>query len=322
MDELDIIISQPNDAYFKQVFSDPLRATLFFQTHLAADLVTLINWSSLKLEPASFVKQSLQQTHSDLLFTVGFGERELKLYLLFEHQTTVDSEMPLRLLGYVLEILLAHQKTEGLPLPPVLPFVLHQGPERWTVSPCFEDMFDLPEAQASVLLPYLPKFRHLLLDLTQRDPDKDEMHDSLRLVFQLMKLARQKKLADFLLWIAEEMARPGWEVEEALVLMSYLYAMSVDATIDEKQIAHSLEQKPNLKENVMSFAQQLIARGEARGEARGKAEGVWIGKIQLLEQMSGIEVSTTAELEALGQPKLEERFAALEQAYSAKFKQL
>jgi predicted transposase YdaD len=247
MDELEII-AQPNDAYFKQVFSNPQRATLFFQTHLPAEIVALIDWASLKTEAASFVKQTLQQTHSDLLYTVKMDGRELKLYLLFEHQTTVDQTMPLRVLSYVLEILQAHLKNEGLPLPPVLPFILHQGPDRWTASPCFEDLFALTRDTAGLLLPYLPKFQHALLDLTQRDPDKDEFHDSLRLVFQLMKLARQKKLADFLHWIAAEMSRPDWEVEEALMLLSYLYTMCVDATIDEAQIAHSLEQKPNLKE--------------------------------------------------------------------------
>lgn len=321
MDELDIIISQPNDAYFKQVFSNLPRATLFFQTHLEAEIVARIDWPALKLEPTSFVKQSLQQTHSDLLFSLPMDGRELKLYLLFEHQTTVDPEMPLRVLSYVLEILLAHQKTEDLPLPPVLPFVLHQGPERWTVSPCFEDLFELSETQAAMLMPHLPKFRHLLLDLTQRDPDKDEVHDALRLVLQLMKLARQKKLVEFLHWIAGEMSRPDWEVEEALILLSYLYAMSVDVTIDEKQITHSLEQKPHLKENIMSLAQQLIARGEARGIAVGEARGVWIGKVQLLEQLLGEECTPTAELEKLDMRELEGRFNEVEQAYSAKFKQ-
>jgi len=138
VDELDII-AHPKDAYFKEVFSNLQRATLFFQSHLDAPIAALIDWSSLRLEPASFVKQTLQQTHSDLngtelssiwdqfrrrfssknrlnsvpfhsdlLFTARLGEREIKLYLLFEHQTTVDKEMPLRLLSYVLEILLAH----------------------------------------------------------------------------------------------------------------------------------------------------------------------------------------------------------------------
>ena len=91
----------------------------------------------------------------------------------------------------------------------------------------------------------------------------------------------------------------------------------------------------------MSLAQQLIARGEARGivvgeargivvgeargivvgEARGEARGVWIGKIQLLEQLQGSEITPTVALESLDLPKLEARFIELEQTYSAKFKQ-
>lgn len=321
MDELEII-AQPNDAYFKQVFSNPQRATLFFQTHLPAEIVARIDWTSLKTEAASFVKQTLQQTHSDLLYSVSMDGRTLKLYLLFEHQTTVDPTMPLRVLSYVLEILQSSLKSDGLPLPPVLPFILHQGPDRWTASPCFEDLFALSEDAAEALLPFLPKFRHALLDLSQRDPDKDEFHDSLRLVFQLMKLARQKKLTVFLQWIAAEMARPDWEVEEALMLLSYLYTMCVDATIDEAQIAHSLEHKPNLKENIMSLAEKLIARGEARGVTRGKAEGAWIGKIQLLEKMMGAESTPSQELEGLGLVELEDRFTALEQKYASQFKRL
>jgi predicted transposase/invertase (TIGR01784 family) len=315
VDDLDFS-SQPNDAYFKQVFSDPQRAALFFQSHLDAGLVALIDWSSLKLEPGSFVKQSLQQTHSDLLFTARLGEREVKLYLLFEHQTTVETEMPLRVLGYELEIMQAHYKRHGLPLPPVLAFVLHQGPERWTVSPCFEDMFELSDAQAGALLPYLPKFRHELLDLTQLDPDRDEDHAQLRVVLQLMKLARQKRLAEFLVWIADEMQRQGWNVPEPLLLLSYLYAMHADATIDEKQIAHSLEGNPNLKENIMSLAERLIARGEARGEARG----TWIGKIQMLEQLLDRGVTSEAALHAMSADDLKARFSQLEQDYNACFK--
>lgn len=283
-------------------------------------MAALIDWASLKLEPGSFVKQTLQQTRSDLLFTARLGEREMKLYLLFEHQTTVDAEMPLRVLGYVLEIVLAHHKRLGLPLPPVLAFVLHQGPERWTVSPCFEDLFELSDAQAAALLPYLPKFRHALLDLTQLDPDRDEDHAQLRMVLQLMKLARQKRLAEFLVWIADEMQRQGWNMPEPLLLLSYLYAMHADTTIDEEQIARSLDSNPNLKENIISLAERLIARGEARGKALGEACGTWIGKIQILEQLLDKERTAEAILHAMSADDLQARFAKLEQDYNTCFK--
>jgi hypothetical protein len=53
----------------------------------------------------------------------------------------------------------------------VLPFVFHQGPESWNISTTFEDLFPLHDELAADLLPFLPKFRYALLDLTRFDPD-------------------------------------------------------------------------------------------------------------------------------------------------------
>ena len=191
MDELEFH-TQPNDAYFKAVFSDLRLARPFFKRRLPQELSTQMDWSTLALKPGSYVKRSLQQSQSDLLFSVRMGEQSVLLYLLFEHQTTVDPTMRLRLLGYMLEILQTHQREHGLPLPAVLPLVLNQGPERWTVSTCFEDAFALPETAVG-LLRYLPKFEHALIDLTQLDPDQDEDHAELKVALQLMKMARMKQ---------------------------------------------------------------------------------------------------------------------------------
>ncbi len=49
-----------------------------------------------------------------------------------------------------------------LPLPPVLPLLVHQGPDGWKLSCEFADLFGaVPEP----LRPYLPSFRHALVDL-------------------------------------------------------------------------------------------------------------------------------------------------------------
>jgi hypothetical protein len=44
------------------------------------------------------------------------------------------------LLGYIGEILTQQHKLPGLPLAPVLSFVLHQSPEHWNISTAFEDL--------------------------------------------------------------------------------------------------------------------------------------------------------------------------------------
>ena len=99
--------THPHDGFFKAVFSDPDKAGAFFRKHLPEDVVHRIEWSTLTVLPASFVKRDLQQSHSDLLFSVHLSGRETLLYLVFEHQSTPDPLMPLRLLGYMVEIMLA-----------------------------------------------------------------------------------------------------------------------------------------------------------------------------------------------------------------------
>jgi hypothetical protein len=89
------------------------------------------------------------------------------------------------------------------PLPPVLPFVFHQGPERWTPSVHFQDLFALPETTARDLLPFLPKFGHALLDLSRYNPATGESDLLLRIVLNLMKLVRQREILKFFAWLVQ-----------------------------------------------------------------------------------------------------------------------
>ncbi len=316
MEDIEVeLASHPHDAYFKDVFSDPQRAAVFFQSHLPAKVVSRMDWSSLQLMPGSFVKQSLQQAHSDLLFSVKAEGTPCMLYLLFEHQTTVDEWMPLRLLGYILEILNTHAETHGRPLPPVLPLVLHQGPDRWTASPCFEDLFALSESLAEVLMPYLPKFRHALLDLSQFDPQRDEPDAQMRVVLKLMKMARAKQLAEFFAWMLDQASLPP-----ELLRKSLLYALHAEPILDVEQIAHTLENNPQLKEEIMSTAAALIAKGKAEGKAEGEMRGKVAGKLTCLQEILHLPVSSDQELAGLEVAELERRFKELQRQYEEQFK--
>ena len=252
------------------MFSQPEHASSIFKSHLPPALAAKMDWNSLVVLPGSFVKTSLQQLHSDLLFSVRVGERETLLYLLFEHQSSPDPVMPLRLLGYVTEIFIQHQKTHGLPLPPVLPFVFHQGPEAWNVSTTFEDLFALPDELAADLLPFLPKFHHALLDLTRFDPDTGEADTRLRVVLQLMKLSRQKELLRFFRWLAGFQSH---ELPDSLLGLMVLYALDSDSDLDAEKIYHSLSSNPELERNTMSVAEKLIAQGRVEGRVERPRRG-------------------------------------------------
>lgn len=324
-DFLSELSAHPNDAYFKAVFSRPEQASAFFQHHLPQPLAEAIDWDSLTAVPASFVKQSLQQAHSDLLFSAKMGKgadsRQVMLYLLFEHQTSVDAAMPLRLLGYMLSLWQVHQRQHGLPLPPILPFVLHQGPDAWTVSTHFEDLLDLPEELAPALLPYLPKFTHALLDLSLFDPVREEQQAQMRVILQLMKLARQKQVLEFFEWLA---TLPDEVLPASLLRLSLMYALHVDSRLDVKKIYRTLEANPSLQEKTMSVAEQLIAQGKAEGISQGLSQGIsrgkMEGKLQLLEELMGMPVSSSEDLAELGLEALQSRFQALQMEYETRFK--
>jgi predicted transposase/invertase (TIGR01784 family) len=302
-----------NDGFFKAVFSQPEHATAFFKSHLPAGMVSQIDWPSLTNLPGSFVKSSLHQVHSDLLFSVQIGKRETLLYLLFEHQSSPDPSMPLRLLGYLTEIFTRHHKTHGLPLPPVLPFVLHQGPDDWNVSTTFEDLFALPEEIAADLLPFLPKFHHALLDLTRFDPATEEHDTRIQVVLQLMKLARKRELLRFFNWLA---GFSPHELPDTLLGLMVLYALHADSDLDVEKIYYSLSSNPELERNTMSVAEKLIAQGRVEG----RLEGLWIGKIQAFEEFLSKTQTSREILEAMPLPELEALHHRLHLEYELRFK--
>jgi predicted transposase/invertase (TIGR01784 family) len=310
-----------NDGFFKSVFSQPEHATAFFKSHLPSAIVARIDWSSLVVLPGSFVKSNLQQVHSDLLFSVCIGERETLLYLLFEHQSSPDPSMPLRMLGYITEILTQHHKNFGFPLPPVLPLVLHQGPATWSISTAFEDLFDLPDEIAPALLPFLPKFDHALLDLTCFDPATGEEDARMQVVLQLMKLARQKELLRFFQWLAGYSAH---ELPQSLLGKMLLYALHSDSDLDAQAIYTSLSSNPELERNTMSVAEKLKAEGRMEGISQGISQGIskglWVGRIQTLQEFLEQAVSSCEELENLEVAELESRHASLHREYEAIFK--
>ena len=166
-------IHQPHDHLFKRVFGAPAEAASFLQARLPPRLRRSLDWPTLKRHPASFVTPDLRGAASDLLFEIRYAEpgaaqAPLWLYLLFEHQSTPDYWLRLRLLGYCCRIWERDRQVhkDARSLRPILPLVFYQGPTGWRPSPQFADLF--PAATRD--WPWLPRFEHLLFDQTQVSP--------------------------------------------------------------------------------------------------------------------------------------------------------
>jgi len=142
----------------------------------------------------SFVDEELRQHHSDLIFRVQLkAGRGAFAYVLMEHKSSPDQGARLQLLRYVVRLLTEwyDQNQRRLPLPPVLPLLAYQGPRGWKFSYEFTDLFGaVPES----LRPYLPSFRHAMVDLTQVDDDDLSVELRLKAHLKALKYARRPDL--------------------------------------------------------------------------------------------------------------------------------
>lgn len=77
-------------------------------TILANDLVKYLDFDKLRIQNRSFVDDTLRDLQSDMVFTVPFKDttdtNDLLIYILIEHQSTVDPLMGFRLLFYMCQI--------------------------------------------------------------------------------------------------------------------------------------------------------------------------------------------------------------------------
>jgi hypothetical protein len=271
------LASQPHDAFFKAQFSQLDVARAFFQSKLPANLATSIDWSQLTLEPVSFIKTSLKQLHSDLIFSVPFADTRLQLGLIFEHQTQVDALMPFRFGEYQMEYLKRELSNDRFPFNPILCIVIHQGPDPWQISTQFSDLYHLPAPFSDTLRPFIPQFQHLLIDLTQIDPTQENA-PKLRVILNLMKLARFKdRLLEFYAWLANETALA---LSEPLLRDCLIYSLHIDQSIDFNAICDTVRHNQELSEKTMTIAQQLHNEGLEKGLQKGLQKGRLEGRLE------------------------------------------
>ncbi|EGH6079024.1 Rpn family recombination-promoting nuclease/putative transposase [Salmonella enterica] len=194
-----------HDGLFKFFLREPDTARDFLAVHLPADIRAQVRLDTLKLEPGSFVDQTLRELHSDVLYSVETEEGHAGyIYCLLEHQSTADRMMAWRMMRYSMAVMDAHLKKGNDTLPVVVPLLFYQGTVRpYPYSTDWMDCFDAPALAREVYSRPWPLVdvsvmedsdlqshrRMALLELVQRDIRRRDAASLLRDVVQLSRLA-------------------------------------------------------------------------------------------------------------------------------------
>jgi predicted transposase/invertase (TIGR01784 family) len=161
-------MSGPHDLFARYTFGHPERAAAELRAALPSHVVSEVDWSSLRREHGSVVDPELRETESDLLFSAYLRTgHPLLLYVLLEHQSSVDRWMALRMLRYVVRQVerWRQEHPDSTLLPLIIPLLMYHGADgTWTAPRRVEDLFDLPKAEEERerWRALVPRFEYLL----------------------------------------------------------------------------------------------------------------------------------------------------------------
>src|SRR5690606_27907676 len=283
-------ISSPHDSFFRAIFGNRQMAVDYFQSALPAHIIALLDFSTLRRVPDSYVSGELEKTMSDVIYTCRRrdGRGSVSVCLLVEHKSRPDKFTPVQVGGYLFsgyqqQINEGHKK-----LTPIIPVLFYHGRQKWeywTLDRLFDDLGD-------ELLVFLPKFEYVYHNL--RDTP-DAVVEALRNQFLasallVMKHSHNKAwlARNFLRMLLMALPSASTELQQAFLVYSFL-----QVEMNDEQLQDVIEELPiTIKRKVMSTYDLLSEKGIEKGIEQGSERGIEKGIKQGIEQ--GIAQGKTA----------------------------
>ena len=240
-----------------------------------------------------------------MIFTAPFldetekSTREVIIFVLIEHQSSVDPIMPFRVLYYMVMLWeTQRRKWESQKKPPgewkfspILPVLFYTGDQRWELPLGMKHLVDLP----STLERFIPEPNMLFLNLKAISPEQLVKEDHpFEWVLRVIQKERstEEEFREALqatirrLELMPPAERANWE--KLIYFLLAFIKHRRDATEHDdlfRVIKENITDKSR-REEVESMgktmAQLLIEEGEERGEARGEVRGEVRGKAEFL----------------------------------------
>lgn len=263
---MSIKVHNPHDAIFKKFFTDIEVATNFIEIYLPKKIKQNCDFSTLKIEPGSFVDGDLKQHYSDILYSLKVNGIKGYVYLNVEHQSTPQELMPFRMLRYKVAIMQQHLAGGNKKLPIVIPMLFYHGKGQYPYSLRLIDCFDNPEFAKEHFFD-----DPLTIDLNLMSDEEIYKHKKLA----FLEIVQKHIFTRDLDYIADHISKlvkitqPEHDLFNSLVY--YMLLKGETANVDS--VIEKLKTIEDYEEDVMNAAQQLKQQGLQQGLQQGREEG-------------------------------------------------
>ncbi|MEW6365168.1 MAG: Rpn family recombination-promoting nuclease/putative transposase [Acidobacteriota bacterium] len=288
-------IANPHDRFFKEILSRPENARDFVTGYLPADVVDIIDESSLEMEKDSFVDEGLREHFSDVLYKASLRDGSgVFVYLLFEHKSYPEPLVALQLLRYMLKIW-EHSVKQGTGVWPIVPVVLYHGEARWKVATNLHGLIRPQEE----LKRFVPEYQYCLCDLSGIDDGLLKRQATLALALLVLKYMHRDDLRDKLpdiMSLARQLSKERTGLEKLATILRYLSQATDKITREDLRSVVEAASWPEGAEMSKTIAEEWIEEGRAEGLQQGMQQGMQQGLQQGVEQglreglLAGIEI--------------------------------
>jgi predicted transposase YdaD len=296
-------IHNPHDALFKAIFKDKTAAAAEFKALLPHGITALLDFDHMAIDNTLFVDEKLRTGESDLLYRVPLkGQPELAafVWLLFEHQSSNDRFIALRILEYMVyawkQWRTENPKAQHLPM--ILPLVLQHDQQGWSTPLSFGALYPGPPELIEGLHDFLPNFKYILDDLT--DQSEDELisrpgSDLLTVLLLTLKSRGdiEKRHEKLLVGAFRALDR---QHKFAAIEAILTYSVNTAQRGRPLALAAAHEAGEETRRIAVSYADVLMEKGFAKGVEQGREQGVEQGQEQgrseLLLKLIGLKFGT------------------------------
>jgi predicted transposase YdaD len=280
-----------HDRLFKETFSEVRNLAVELRAALPPGLVELVDFSTLHREPVDFQVPGMAPIEGDLLVSAELlGERAL-FWILTEHQSTVDALMPLRFYGYCYGAWTEYarnrrgQELPVLPLPVIIPVLVHHSETGWTAARSFHELFDPALVGHPDVARHLPGFEFVLDDLSRLSAGeivsraRNQAEQAAVLVLFALRFGRDpltffRRLMESSEFVVSVTASPAGS-DAFRAVLDYLEGTrdAADLLDELRRAVGESHASLEAKEAVMSIAEQLRSQGRIEGRVEGRLEG-------------------------------------------------
>lgn len=278
-----------HDRYVRSCFAHPALAKEFLSRYLDEPILEGMDLSSLALTKESYIKDTLRQKVTDLLYTVNYQGKPGYLYILIEHASTPHPLLPFRVLGYMSSIMedhIKHTKTRTLPI--IYPLIFYTGKYQYRYSTDLFDLFGDKKNLAKSL--YQKPFSLIdLHNISESELEKFECFHGVGLALKYIRSSDLLKKIGKILKVLKGTLDAG-KGDYIGATLSYLCeAAQIDDQAAFAKIIRDSLTETEMEDHVQTLAEYWQKEGMEKGRKEGALENAYAIARNLLGMGLGVD---------------------------------